>query len=184
MAMTTSIAVIGGPLRTGRGRQIERVIRVAHPPHGALTGGALVDGDGQVLGVITGAEIRGTTVVVPATLAWAAAHHIVQEGGTRQGFMGISSIPVALPPHQREGHQATEGLLVTGIVERSPAASAGLLVGDVITRFAETAVADPETLVTLLRGDRVGTPVTLTVLRGVEPHAIAVTIGERPSRRA
>ena len=47
MATLTNVAVVGGPLRTGRAIEIERVIRIAQPPHGALTGGALVDGDGR-----------------------------------------------------------------------------------------------------------------------------------------
>ena len=65
------VAVVGGPLRTGRASEIARVIRIGLAPHGALTGGALVDGAGHTLGVITAMAIRGTTVVIPAALAWA-----------------------------------------------------------------------------------------------------------------
>jgi S1-C subfamily serine protease len=184
MAAVTNVAVVGGPLRTGRGRQLERVIRIAQPPHGALTGGALVNDEGSILGVITSADIRGTAVVIPATLAWDAAHHIVQQGGTRQGFLGISSMTVTLPKSQREGHSAERGLLVTGVVDDSPANAAGLLVGDVITAFAGTTLDDPEALVMLLRGDHVGKAVTLSVLRGVKRQDLAVTVGERPRRRA
>jgi S1-C subfamily serine protease len=183
MATVTNVAVVGGPLRTGRGRQLDRVIRIAQPPHGALTGGALVNGDGSLLGVITAAEIRGTAVVIPATLAWEAAHHIVQQGGTRQGFLGISSMAVTLPKTQREGHSVERGLLVTSVVDDSPAHTAGVLVGDIITTFAGTVLDDPESLVMLLRGDRIGKAVTLSVLRGVKRQDVAVTVGERPRRR-
>ena len=183
MATVTNVAVVGGPLRTGRSTQIDRVIRIAQAPHGALTGGGLVDADGAILGVITGSAIRGTTLVVPATLAWAAAHHIVERGGTRQGFLGISTMPVTLPHRQREGHPQEQGLLVTSVASASPADTAGLLVGDVILGFAGTTVTDSDTLLTLLRGDHVGTAVSLSVLRGVKRQDIAVTVGERPSRR-
>jgi serine protease Do len=183
MATVTNVAVVGGPLRTGRATQIDKVIRIAQPPHGALTGGALVDGDGRILGVITGSAIRGTTIVVPATLAWDAAHHIVERGGTRQGFLGISSLPVSLAARQREGHTNEQGLLITSVANGSPAEGAGLLVGDLILGFAGTAVSDPDTLLTLLRGDHVGKAVQVSVLRGVKRQDIAVTIGERPGRR-
>ena len=183
MATVTNVAVVGGPLRTGRSTQIDRVIRIAQAPHGALTGGGLVDADGAILGVITGSAIRGTTLVVPATLAWAAAHHIVERGGTRQGFLGISTMPVTLPHRQREGHPQAQGLLVTSVASASPADTAGLLVGDVILGFAGTTVTDSDTLLTLLRGDHVGKAVSLSVLRGVKRQDIAVTVGERPSRR-
>jgi S1-C subfamily serine protease len=43
-------------------------------------------------------------------------------------------------------------------------------------------VQDPESLVTRLRGDRIGKAVTLTLLRGVKSQDVAVTVGERPRR--
>ena len=181
-AFVTNVAVVGGPLRTSRASQLDRVIRVALGPHGAITGGALVDGDGQALGLITGYSIRGTAVVVPASIAWAAAKQLAETGGTRQGFVGISSSSVALPVRQRGGRTQDYGVLITGIVQDSPADSAGLLVGDVIVAFDGQTVQEPDTLVTLLRGDRVGKSVSLTVLRGGDIREFAVTIGERPKR--
>jgi serine protease Do len=182
MATITNVAVVGGPLRTGRTSQLERVIRIAQAPHGALTGGALVDGAGAALGLVTGSEIRGTTIVVPASLAWPAGASVAATGGTRQGFLGVSSTTVTLPGRQRGGRPQEHGLLVTGIVPDSPADTAGLLVGDVIVGFEGQTVDDPEALVMLLRGNRVGTAVTLRILRGVKIEEVAVTVGERPRR--
>jgi serine protease Do len=182
MATVTNVAVVGGPLRTGRTSHLERVIRIAQSPHGALTGGALIDGDGRALGLVTGSDIRGTTVVVPATLAFPAAQQLAAQGGTRQGFIGVSSSTVAVPERQRGGRPQEHGLLVTGLVAASPAEAAGLLVGDIIVGFDGQAVDEPETLITLLRGNRIGSAVTLTVLRGVKVQDIAITVGERPRR--
>jgi S1-C subfamily serine protease len=182
MATVTNIAVVGGPLRTGRASQIERVIRIAQSPHGALTGGALVNGDGRALGLITASAIRGTTVVLPAALAWPAAQQAAAHGGTKQGFVGIGTTTVQLPPRQRDGRSEEYGLLVTGIVPESPADVAELLVGDVIVAFEGQAVEEPEALVMLLRGDRIGKAVTLTILRGVKTQDVAVTVGERRKR--
>lgn len=182
MATVTNVAVVGGPLRTGRSSQIDRVIRIAQPPHDALTGGALIDGAGRALGIVTGAAIRDTTVVIPAAIAWAAAQEIVARGGAKQGYLGISSAPVRLPEGQRGGGQQAEGLLVSAVADGSPAAHAGLLVGDVILGFEGTAVDDPEALLMLLRGDRVGRPANLTVLRGGQLRDISVTVGERQRR--
>ena len=179
-AFLTNVAVVGGPLRTSRASQLDRVIRVALSPHGAITGGALIDGEGRALGMITGFSIRGTTVVVPASIAWPAAQQLVEIGGTRQGFVGISSATVALPERQRAGRSQEYGLLINGIVHESPAESAGLLVGDIIVGFDGQPVQEPEALVTLLRGDRVGKAVPLTVIRGAEGKDLTVTIGERP----
>jgi hypothetical protein len=76
MAAWAPVTVVGGPLRTGRASSIERVIRIQLEPHGALTGGALVDATGRAAGIVTAMAIRGTAVVVPASLAWNEATRI------------------------------------------------------------------------------------------------------------
>jgi S1-C subfamily serine protease len=178
-AQFTSVAVVGGPLRTGRTSEIPRVIRIASAPHGALTGGVLADGDGRALGLITAGAIRGTTIVIPADLAIAAARDVAAQGGARQGFIGISSTSVNLPARQRGSRTQEYGLLVTGLVEGSPADQAGLFVGDVIVGFEGEPVQEPEQLVMRLRGDRVGKAVAVTVLRGGVAEDVSLTVGER-----
>jgi S1-C subfamily serine protease len=180
MAAFAPVAVVGGPLRTGRASSIERVVRIQQPPHGALNGGALIDGSGRALGIITGFAIRGTAVVIPASIAWAAASDVAAKGGTKQGFIGVSSVPVGLPERQRAGRVQESGLLITQVASSSPAESGGLLVGDVIVGFGGDAVQDAEDLLNKLRGNRIGTPVPITVIRGTTAVDVSVTVAERP----
>src|SRR5262245_52745007 len=74
------VSVIGGPLRTGRRRGIEQVIRTSAPMHEGFAGGALLSTDGRLLGVTTAASIRGLGVVIPAGLAWSAAAEVLRRG--------------------------------------------------------------------------------------------------------
>jgi S1-C subfamily serine protease len=137
-----------------------------------------VNGAGQVLGVVTSMAIRGTTVVVPSSLAWSAARDVVAHGAGGQGFIGIGSVSVTLPSRQRQaGHDG--GLLVTGVVEGGPADTAGVLVGDVILGLDGSPVGEAEDLLTLLRGDRVGRAVALSMLRGGRAEVVSVIVGER-----
>lgn len=184
MATLAPVTVVGGPLRTGRSTSLERVIRIQQPPHGALTGGALIGSDGALLGIVTSFAIRGTTVVIPAATVVQEAAHVERDGGSRQGFLGIGSLPVAIPERQRGGRADTAGLLVTQIASGSPADQAGLLVGDVIVAFGGEAVPDPEQLLTSLRGNRIGAAVPVTVIRGTAPVDVTVTVAERPRLRA
>jgi len=181
MATLAPIAVVGGPLRTGRTGAIDRVIRIQQSPHGALNGGALINAAGQALGIITSLAIRGTTVVIPASIAWAAATKAASEGGVKQGFIGVSSMPVPLPEKQRGGRSQTSGLLISHVAANSPAEKGGLLVGDVIVGFGGEAVDDPESLVTRLRGNKVGAAVPITVIRGTNAVDVTVTVSERPT---
>ena len=140
-AHLTGVAVVGGPLRTSRASEIARVFRTSTPPHGALTGGALADGDGRVLGIITAAAIRGTTVVIPIDLTLEAARAVVAEA-VRQGFIGISSTAVR-PARQRHGRPEDFGLLVLGS-SRAVRRCRRLLVGDIVVGFEGEAVQEPE----------------------------------------
>lgn len=180
MATLAPIAVVGGPLRTGRTGAIDRVIRIQQSPHGALNGGALINAEGQALGIITSVAIRGTTVVIPASIAWAAATQAASQGGVKQGFLGVSSMAIALPDRQRAGRSQTSGLLISNVAANSPAELGGLMVGDVIVGFNGEAIEDAESLVTRLRGNKVGTAVPITVIRGANAVDVSVTISERP----
>ena len=183
MAALAPIAVVGGPLRTGRASAIDRVIRIQIAPHGALNGGALIDASGQVLGIVTSLAIRGTTVVIPASIAWAAAAKVATEGGSKQGFLGVSSLAVRLPEKQRAGRSQKVGLLISHVADNSPAESGGLLVGDLIVGLGGEPVQEPEELVTRLRGNRVGAAVPVTVIRGTSAIDVTVTVSERPRSR-
>ena len=183
MATLAPIAVVGGPLRTGRSGSLDRVIRIQQSPHGALNGGVVINAEGQALGIITSLAIRGTTVVIPASLAWTAAAKTASEGGARQGFLGVSSMPVSLPDRQRAGRSQASGLLISQVAANSPAEGGGLLVGDVIVAFGGEAIEDAESLVTRLRGNKVGTAVPITVIRGTTAVDVTVTVSERPRLR-
>src|SRR4029078_3686484 len=71
------VAVVGGPLRTGRRREIARVIRVTAPMHDGFAGGGWFDPSGQLTGITTAAAIRGFGLAIPASIAWASAHQIL-----------------------------------------------------------------------------------------------------------
>jgi S1-C subfamily serine protease len=175
------VSVIGGPLPTGRRRAIDQVIRTTAPMHDGFAGGAFLDTSGGLLGVATAAEIRGLGVIIPTAIAWKAAAGILEHGGMKRGYLGIAGLAVTLPKNQRDAEGREEALLAIAVTAGSPAARAGVLVGDVILAFDGQPVESPEDLLDLLIGDRVGRGVKLHVLRGGAAQDIVVTVGERPS---
>src|SRR5438477_3871515 len=112
------VSVIGGPLRTGRGRSIDEVIRTTAPMHEGFAGGAFVDMNGNVIGIATAAEIRGLGVIIPATIAWKTAASLLEHGKIRRGYLGIAGQPVHLTDDQ-------PALLIVDVRPDSPAAIAG-----------------------------------------------------------
>ncbi|HEX9595828.1 MAG TPA: PDZ domain-containing protein, partial [Anaerolineales bacterium] len=74
--------------------------------------------------------------------------------------------------------EQASGLLVMSVEKDSPAAAAGLIVGDLIAGFAGQPVADHDELLLQLNSGVVGKAVELEVLRGGKPQMVKVTIGE------
>jgi S1-C subfamily serine protease len=175
------VSVIGGPLPTGRRRAIDEVIRTTAPMHDGFAGGAFLDTSGALIGIATAAAIRGLGVVIPAAIAWKTAATVLEHGSLKRGYLGIAGQAVALPESQRGADGREHALLVVGVTAGSPAAAAGVLVGDMLLEFDGHAVRSPEDLLDLLRGDRVGRTISLRVRRGAAATDVTVTVGERPA---
>jgi S1-C subfamily serine protease len=173
------VSVIGGPLRTGPRRSIPRVFRTSAPMHDGFAGGAFVDTSGGLLGIATSTTIRGTTVVIPASIVWATVASVLEHGSLKRGYLGIAGQPVALPEGQRTDGR-TRALLVVAVTPDGPAARAGVLVGDIVLGLDGHDVDAPEALFDLLLGDRVGREVPLRLLRGGAEVQLPVVVGERP----
>lgn len=176
------VAVIGGPLPTGRGRAIDQVIRTTAPMHDGFAGGAFVDTAGALIGIATASAIRGLGVVIPADIAMRTAATLVEHGGLKRGYLGLAGQPASLPESQRGDSVRADALLIVGVTPGGPAAASGLLVGDLLLDFDGHALASPEDLLDLLTGDRVGRRVPLRLLRGGTVTDVTVTVGERPIR--
>jgi serine protease Do len=180
-ALTASagiVAVVGGPLRTGRRREIARVIRVTAPMHDGFAGGAVFDAAGRLTGVATASAIRGLGVVIPASIAWAAASQVVTAGSPRRGFVGLAVQAVPLSQTQQlDGRE--HALLVMAITPGSPADAAGLIVGDVLLDFDGRTTASTDDLLDALSHARIGQPAPARILRGGAVKDVTVTVAER-----
>jgi S1-C subfamily serine protease len=176
------VSVIGGPLPTGRRRAIDQVLRTTAPMHDGFAGGAFLDTSGGLIGIATAAAIRGLGVVIPASIAWKTAATVLEHGSVKRGYLGLAGQPVALPENQQGADRRDHALLIVGVTSDTPAAAAGVLVGDVLTEFDGHPIESPEELLDLLLGDRVGRTVTLKVLRGGTALDLTVVVGERPVR--
>jgi S1-C subfamily serine protease len=175
------VAIVGGPLRTGRGRSIDQVIRTTAPMHGGFAGGAFVNAAGRVAGIATAATIRGLGVVIPTAIAWPTAASVLQHGRPKLGYLGLSGQPVRLDRRQRDVAGRPEAMLVLAVSPDGPADAAGVQVGDAIVTFDGQAVSSPDDLIGLLSGDRVGRTAPLRVIRGGSAVDLQVVVAERKS---
>lgn len=175
------VAVVGGPLRTGRRRQIARVFRITARMHDGFAGGGIFDASGRLTGIATASAIRGFGVGIPVSIAWAAAAQVLASGTPRRGFVGLAAQRAELPASQRSGGRA-HALVIVGVTPGSPAESAGILVGDVLLEFDGRPVETPDDVLDALSARQVGQAVAAQILRGGSERSVTITIAERPGQ--
>jgi S1-C subfamily serine protease len=179
MASSGVVSAIGGPLRNGRGVLLERYLRTDAIPYPGFSGGALIDMQGHVLGLLTTGLVQGLTLAIPLHNAITIAETLARQGHVKRGFLGISSQLVELPAAQRPDGTQEYGLLIVKVDENSPAQKGGILLGDILVKLDGHAIRDSEDLQVILAGDRAGKTVPVEVIRGNQLHTLSVTIGQR-----
>jgi S1-C subfamily serine protease len=178
------VSRLGGGWRTARGGHIDQLIGLDLTMYPGFSGGPLVDAEGRVVGVNTSALSRHRPLAIPAATVDRVASELLRSGRIARGYLGIGMQAVRLPEsvRRRLPHENASGVIVLGVEAGSPAAAAGIVLGDILVALGETPVADTDDVQKLLGSDRVGVTLTASLVRGGEPIQLAITIGERPPR--
>ena len=149
------------------------------------SGGALVDAQGNLLGINTAIFSRsggsqGIGFAIPVKLALDVMRSIVERGQVVRGWLGLEV--QALTPELSEsfGLLDSPGILVAGVYRDGPAAKAGLKPGDVILKIANEDALDGRTSMNQVALMMPGHEIKLHVLRNGKPQELTATIGVRP----
>ena len=149
-----------------------------------FSGGPLVDVQGRVIGINTSGSSRHWQLAIPAAAVNRVVDELLRRGRIPRAYLGVSTQPVRLPEALRQKLNLDQptAVIVVEVQSGSPAAAAGLSIGDVIVSLGATRITDPTDLKSALRPDKVGESITASVVRGGEPRDLQVTVGERPRR--
>ncbi|HEY3065639.1 MAG TPA: trypsin-like peptidase domain-containing protein [Methylomirabilota bacterium] len=171
-------------VRGGRRAGANEILAVDLTLYPGFSGGPLVDVLGRVVGIATSGVSRHLQCAVRAGAVTRLTEHVLRGGKIPRAYLGVGTQPIALPDDLRARLNVAQrtAVIVVNVTSPSPAAAAGLVIGDVIVSIDGRAIADPGDLVAVLQPDRVGSAVTTRILRGGEPRDVPVTVGERPSR--
>ena len=149
------------------------------------SGGALVDANGNLLGINTAIYSRsggslGIGFAIPVATAKQVLDGIVKEGRVTRGWIGVE--PNELTPELSEtfGASARSGVLITGVLQGGPAARAGIVPGDVIMAIAGAPVDDVGQLLTQVAALKPGLAAPFSVQRKRETLQLSITPGVRP----
>lgn len=179
-----SAGIVSALDATGSRRPAGDLLAIDLTLYPGFSGGPLVDVLGRVVGITTSGASRHLQCAVRGAAVTRLVEQVVSRGRIPRAYLGVGTQSAELPDALRERlHLAQRtAVIVVNVKSDSPAAAAGVIIGDVIVSIAGQTIAEPEDLVTVLRPDRVGETVTVSVLRGGEPRELQVPVGERPHR--
>ncbi len=178
------ISAVGGPWRTWRGGEVDRLLRLDLVLYPGFSGGPLVDASGKVAGLVTSGLSRQLELAVPSWTVTRVVDELLSRGRISRGYVGLGLQPVILPETLRRlaPGSGAHALIVVSIAEDGPAARAGVGLGDVLLALEGTPVHDPGDVQAVLAGRRAGAAVTASMIRAGAPVEVAITLGERPAR--
>lgn len=168
-----TVSSIGGPWRTWRGGNLDHFVKLDLAIYTGFSGGALVDADGRVVGVNTSGLARGLATAVPVSTVNRVVDELLAKGHVARGYLGVGMHPVRLP-------EGRAGVIVLSVEPDSPAAKAGVFVGDVIVALDGRPVTDTDDVQSALSGARIGKLTPAQIVRAGAAIEIGITIGERP----
>jgi S1-C subfamily serine protease len=164
------------PTRSGgAGRLIENVIQTDAALNPGNSGGALADARGSVVGINMAIAGVGLGLAVPinvVTRRIIAA--LMTEGRFRRAYLGLALGARPLPPRLARLVGRSDCVEIVEVVDRGPAARAGLRAGDLIVAVEGQPVEDVTTLQRLLTPELVEAEVAVTIAR--EERLVDVTV--------
>jgi len=177
-----AISSTGGAWRTAQGGVLDAYVRADVALLPGLSGGALADVQGRVVGMLNAQLAGGDPVGIPATSLDGLVQRILNGGSLRRAYLGVSTQPVELQEvlKLRLGLSQTSGLMLLGLEPGAPAERAGLLLGDIVVSIGERLVEDGEALQMALGPDVVGRATQVKIIRGGQLTDVQVTPAERP----
>ncbi|HET9626189.1 MAG TPA: trypsin-like peptidase domain-containing protein [Kofleriaceae bacterium] len=172
------VSALGRSLRGKANRLIDGVIQHTAPLNPGNSGGPLLDGAGRVLGVNTAIIARSQGLgfaIAVETASWVLGQ-LLAHGRVRRAWLGIAATrrPLDRRLAYRHGLGAA-AVEVQSVEPASPAARAGLVEGDLLTRFATVTLDGVDALHRALRTWPAGQPGELIVIRRGARHAVEIT---------
>jgi serine protease Do len=149
------------------------------------SGGPLVNIKGELIGINTAIFSRtggyqGIGFAVPSNMVRPLMSQLIQKGKIIRGWLGVTIQEMTPEISQKFGLEKSKGALVSDVAKGSPAEKAGILRGDIILEFNGKEVKDVASLRNMVSQSKVGSDVTIKILRSGKEYIVRLVIAELP----
>ena len=148
------------------------------------SGGPLVNLAGEVIGItsakIATVGVEGMGYVISMETAIPITQELITNGYVVRPWLGVVLYSVDQFAVARYDLAVESGVLITQVVQDSPADRAGLKPGDVITRFAAKEIATAEDMIRIIHISAIGQRIPVTYWRDKAEFTTEVTLSESP----
>lgn len=171
---TVTSGIVSALQRTGLGIEgYENFIQTDAPINPGNSGGALINLQGQLMGINTAILTPGSNAgnigigfAIPINMAYGVMKQLAEYGSVKRGLMGVLvqdltpalAVALHLPPD-------TNGALVAQVPNYSPAETAGIQIGDIIQSINGIAIHNGGQVKNIVGMLRVGDKATIKLLR-------------------
>ncbi len=180
-APTVTAGVVSG---VGRHAAVEPdidlldLVQIDRPVAPETVGGALLDASGSVIGLVCGGDHGGFGYAVPIDTVLDVARQLLDTGRVAHAWLGVEGAD--LDWSTSTSMKLTGGAVVRRVASASPAATAGLTGGDVVTAIDGVPVTSMAELTVALRRHHPGDIVHLSAMHNGQARPLTATLARRP----
>lgn len=190
LTQTVTLGIVSALGRSAGIAEYEDFIQTDAAINPGNSGGALVNVRGELVGINTAIYSQnggnmGIGFAVPSNMAHTIMDQLVQHGKVVRGWLGVSIQELTPELAAQFGvPKNTKGVLVSDVMDDSPAKKAGFERGDVIVEYDGRTMDSPTHLRNAVAQTTVGKKVSLQVIREKKTKMLEVTIAEQPKNLA
>ncbi|MCP3718560.1 MULTISPECIES: Do family serine endopeptidase [unclassified Paraburkholderia] len=186
VGQTVTMGIISALGRNHLGiNTFENFIQTDAPINPGNSGGALVDVNGNLLGINTAIYSRsggslGIGFAIPVSTARSVLESIITSGSVTRGWIGVEPQDVTPEIADSFGLKEKSGAIVAGVLQGGPADKAGIKPGDVLTSVNGEAITDTTRLLNVIAQIKPGSDAKIHLVRKNKDMDLDVLIGKRP----
>lgn len=175
------VSLVTAERRAWTGAALAPYIRLDIGLQPTAVGGAVIDANGQAIGIATPRFARFGAIAVPAPTVNRVVDTLLQKGRIPRGYLGVGLQPVRLPDTLRKTLQRSDktAAIVLEVEPEGPAQKAGIVIGDIFVALAGKPVTRLEDVHGQLGAESIGKSLPVKFVRGGALQEASIVVGER-----